>query len=516
MQGTNDRSSKVKRRGYLKGIAAAGMGAGVLTNFAGRASAQSNDVMDADGDSVYLLFGVDASSTDLESWVENHKGEIKAKSQQSSSEVIQYQNVSQLNVSQQRNAVSIAINGGKAEAIQRTYQNNENTQAGSAQSINASKETKKQKFKGVKNAYVVFAEKTDSREFSGWVVSDDAYQSEQSAEATIDQTQEVEQFNYNRQSTAVAIAEDSSYSRAYQRSYQENENLQSAEALAANAGDGDSQSATSSVIQSQDVTQLNVNEQGVAVAIAVGKDSVAKAWQISCQFNTNQQIADATAVNFDPKSIEEVTASAKIKGDVSGADMTHSKDGKTQSNQVASADITQVQSVGQENINLQNAAVAVALKDSQATATQASYQANFNAQIAEATAVNVEDGHHKACKVMDGTDVKGDDSWAVAYDNGNQQTATVDITQLQVVEQLNINDQFSAVAFATNCGDASAEQLNYQVNENIQLAEATAVNKGGDGKKKDGKKKHHHKNKNHDKKCKKKHNHKKKKCKNKH
>ncbi|RBI59268.1 hypothetical protein DMJ13_24220 [halophilic archaeon] len=485
MRENNGNHSKVKRRGYLKGIAAAGMSVGAVTQLSDSASAASDDVVHADGESVYLVFGADTSSTDLESWVENHKGDIAASSQQSSSEVIQYQNVSQLNVNEQGNAVAISIDGGDAEAIQRTYQNNQNTQQGSAQSINAKKETKEQTFSGVGNAYVVFAEETECREFSGWVVSDDAYESEQSAEADIDQTQVVEQFNYNSQSTAVAIAEDSSYSRAYQRSYQENNNLQSAEALAANAGDGDSQNADSSVDQWQDVNQLNVNEQGVAVAVAVGDGSVAKAWQISCQFNVNKQVASATAINFEPKTMSEVTASADMNGDFSDSDVTRSKDGSEQSNQqVASADIDQVQSVGQENINIQNAAIAVALEDSQATATQASYQGNFNAQIASATAVNVEDGRYSASKVMDGTDAKGDESWAVAYENGgdqaNQQTADVDITQLQLIEQLNVNEQFSAIAFATNCGNASAEQVNYQVNENVQIAEGTATNEGGD------------------------------------
>lgn len=477
------------------------MGAGVLSNFSGRASARSDDTMDADGDSVYLVFGADTSSTGLDSWVEKHKGDIKKKSQQSSSSVIQYQDVTQLNVNQQKNAVAISIDGGDAEAIQNTYQNNQNTQAGSAQSINARKKRKKQKFKGVKNVYVIFAEQTNSREFSGWVVSDDAYESTQTAEATINQKQKVEQFNYNSQSTAVAIAKDSSYSRAYQRSYQQNKNVQTADAVAANVGAGDSQNAESSVIQSQKVSQLNVNEQGVAVAIAVGRDSVAKAWQISCQFNVNKQLADATAINFDPKSIQEVTASAKIAGDLSEKDMTQTKDGSKQSNktkpkdkskqsnsQVASANIEQVQCVGQQNINMQNAAVAVALDDSQATATQASYQANFNAQVAEATALNVEDSHQKVRKVMSGKNMNGDDSWAVSYDNGNAQTATVDISQLQIVNQLNVNEQFSAIAVAKHCGNATAEQLNYQVNENIQVAEATAVNKG-DGKKNDKRKK---------------------------
>jgi hypothetical protein len=495
MRENNGRDNKVKRRNYIKGITAIGIGAGILTNGSSKTSAAldsgsvtdsdagSNKVTHADGKNVYLVFGAEPSSTDLESWVENNKGDIQASSQQSSSEVIQYQDVSQLNVNQQGNAVAIAINGGDAQAIQRTYQNNENTQAGSAQSINATKEKKRRKFKDVKDVYVVFAEKSSCREFSGWVVSDDAYESEQSAEATIDQEQEVEQFNYSRQNTAVAIAEDESYARAYQRSYQENKNVQAADATAVNIGDGDSQSADSSVEQSQRVNQLNVNEQGVSVAVAVGKGSVAKAWQVSCQFNGNKQVADATAINFDPKSMEEITSSAKIKGDLSKADMTRKQDCTTQSNkQAASANIEQIQSVGQENLSMQNAAVAVALDDSQSTATQANYQANFNAQVASATAVNIEDGSRKVVGVLNGTDVKGDGSWAVSYDNGgNKQIANVDITQTQYVEQLNVNEQHSAIAFAANDGNASAEQVNYQVNENVQVTEATAVNEN-DGK----------------------------------
>jgi hypothetical protein len=161
--------------------------------------------------------------------------------------------------------------------------------------------------------------------------------------------------------------------------------------------------------------------------------------------------------------------------------MTYSKDGADQSNiQAASANIEQFQDATQTNISMQNAAVAVALKDSQATATQASYQANFNAQVASATAENVETGRYTARRVLDGTDVNGDSSWAVAYENGsdqaNRQVANVDITQIQLIEQLNVNEQFSAIAFATCDGNASAEQVNYEVNENVQLAEGSAAN----------------------------------------
>lgn len=185
-------------------------------------------------------------------------------------------------------------------------------------------------------------------------------------------------------------------------------------------------------------------------------------------------------------------------GSVSEEKLTRSKAGADQSNaQTASADVTQVQSVGQENINLQNAAIAVGVDDSQATARQESYQGNFNAQVASAEALNIDKSHRSASAVVNGTDTNGDESWAVAYETGDgersQQVAEVDIDQLQFVEQLNVNEQFGAVAYATDRGDAVAEQLNYQVNENVQLTEARATNEGT-GDDENGKKKKRKKN----------------------
>mgnify|MGYP006291816539 CR=1 FL=1 len=477
----NESRKKINRRGYLKGIAAAGMGAGVLSSTSGRADAASHDGMHVDGDDIYLVFGADTSAADLDSWVDTHIYDIKATSQQSSTEVIQFQDVSQLNVTQQDVAVSISVDGGEAEAVQRTYQSNENTQAGNAQSINVAPQKAKQTFEDVGNAYVVFAEETGCREFTGWVVSDSTYESEQSAETTIEQVQEVEQANYNTQSTAVAVSVGDSCSQAYQRSYQENNNIQTADALAASVGTGTSQNADSSVGQSQTVDQLNVNDQGIAIAIAVGEGSVAKACQISCQYNVNKQVADATAINFDPKSLTEVTAHAKMEGDFSEKELTYSRDGAEQSNiQTAAANVEQFQAVRQLNANAQNTAAAVAVDDSTATATQASYQGNFNAQIAEAVALNIDTGQSKASKVVTGRDAKGDDTWAVAYDDGSnqvsQQAAEADITQAQFVEQLNITEQFTAIAVALNDGSATAEQVNFQVNQNVQQAQATAGN----------------------------------------
>ena len=474
-QSNSDNGGKFKRRGVLKGIAATGISASAVTQLPGVTNAATGV---ADGEDVYLIFGVDTSSTDLDSWLKDHKHDVHSTSQKSSSEVIQYQDVNQLNVNQHGAAVAISIDGGDANAIQRAQQANNNTQDGSAQSINVDDQDKQHTFKNVGNVYIVFAGETDSREFSGWVVGGDEYKSKQFAEADIDQTQKVEQVNYSKQSTAIAIAEDGSYSRAYQRSFQRNQNVQSAKAAAINTGDGDKQSANSSVWQYQDVNQLNVNKQGVAVAIAVGEDSTAKAWQVSCQFNKNAQIAQAKALNFDSKSVDEFMASAKMTGDYSDSDVTRSRDGAKQSNeQSAESNVDQFQDVSQKNINMQNAAIAVALDHSKASATQASYQGNFNAQIARALSRNIDVGHYQVYGVIKGTDTKGDGSWAVAYDNGkSQQTATSDITQYQYVEQLNVNVQNNSIAYANHDGCATAEQLNFQQNKNVQYAESTASN----------------------------------------
>ncbi|WP_458187644.1 hypothetical protein [Haladaptatus sp. NG-WS-4] len=161
---------------------------------------------------------------------------------------------------------------------------------------------------------------------------------------------------------------------------------------------------------------------------------------MSCQYSVNEQVGKATAINFDPQSVEEVTASADTQGDFSDSDVKRTSDDGTQSNsQTASANISQFQDVSQQNINMQNinmqnAAIAVALDCSVATSTQVSYQANFNTQIAESSAVNVKDGSYEATAVMDGTDVNGDSSWAVSYDDGdeqvNEQYAAANITQV--------------------------------------------------------------------------------------
>nr|WP_273737391.1 hypothetical protein [Natrinema soli] len=508
----------LKRRGYLKGIAGTGLGVGILSMSTASTNASEDEddaknkgnTHDVDGDCVYLVFGADSSEDDLDAWVAEHEDEIAEGSQDSTAQVVQYQDISQLNVNQQANAVSIAIDGGEATAIQQADQNNSNTQEGRAESINISETENSETFNDVSTVYIVFAEETGYREFNGWVVSDETYQSEQSAQATIEQSQEVNQLNYSSQSTAVAIAEDGSDAGAYQQSAQTNENYQHAEAAAVNIGGGKkakkrkkkkkkgkeiagSQEAMSSIEQWQEVAQLNVSEQGVAIAIAVGSGSVAEAYQVSSQSNLNEQVADATAINFEWTSADEVIANADMVGEFSDEKMNRTDDGSSQSNsQEASANIAQVQSVGQENISLQNAAIAVGTDDSTATARQESYQANLNAQVASAEALNVEGSHCSATAVVSGENTNGDESWAVAYESGNnenaQQVATAEINQLQFIEQLNVNEQNGAIAYAADSGDAVAEQLNYQLNRNVQVAEASAVNEGGGDKNKKEKK----------------------------
>ncbi|ELY55133.1 hypothetical protein [Natronococcus jeotgali] len=518
----------MKRRGYLSGLAASGAGIGALSVATSRSRAgskndekekgghgkdddETKDSHELDGDDLFLVFGADASEKDLGGWVDDHYDEITGE-QDSFGSVIQYQDVDQLNVTQQGNAISIAIDGGEATAIQEAEQDNVNTQAGSATSLNVEEKTRDETFDGPKRAYIVFAEETGCRTFSGWVAREDTYENDQSATATIEQEQTVDQFNYSSQSASVAVAEDGSCAQAYQRSWQSNENYQHAAAAAANIGEADDQDAEASVEQAQEVSQLNVSEQGVAIAIAVGECSNAEAYQVSAQLNLNEQVAEATAINFDVESVDDILERAEMSGELPKDAVKRSDDGGKQSNgQDASAEISQVQRVGQENISLQNAAIALGVEESYATARQVSYQGNFNAQVATAEGLNVEGGHCSAHSVLTGSDARGDDSWALAYENGDtdEQTAAAQIEQLQFVEQLNVNEQYTAIAFAADCGKATAEQLSYQANQNVQLAEARAVNEadgeesedekkgkkhGKDGKKKgkkhgDGKKK---------------------------
>ncbi|WP_228546083.1 hypothetical protein [Halegenticoccus tardaugens] len=479
----------------------------------GKVVAQEDDEPDVetlDGDDVYLIFGADADEEDLDGWIESFKQES---SQDAAAEVVQYQDVDQLNVNQQSGAVAVSIDGGDAKAIQRSYQENQNTQEGDAESINDVGQTEDVSFENVGDAYVVFADEC-SREYSGYVIDDggDVQASVQEADAEVDQAQDVEQLNYSNQSAAVALADEDSRATSYQRSYQENENLQYGEANATNVGEQEqdgtteqssSQSANATVEQAQEVDQLNVNEQGYAIAVAVGEGSVARAVQESYQLNVNAQIASASATNVSDQagspvtcvavagtgddSTDEADALAKEMDGISeeAMEVAESEADEQSNTQDAEATVEQYQEVDQENINLQNAAVAVATDCSEATAYQESYQRNVNRQIGEAEATN--EGSQSQTSVLLSSDGE-DDEWCLDYGNGEQdqeldQDADAEVSQIQYVEQLNLNEQYAAIAYAENEGEAEAYQVNYQENINYQVGEAEATNEGSQSQK---------------------------------
>jgi len=189
----------------------------------------------------------------------------------------------------------------------------------------------------------------------------------------VTQSQAVGQVNYNAQSTAFAIAVNDSDSTAVQQSYQRNENLQEGTANATNVyiGDGEyaDQTATASLAQEQDVEQANVNEQGAAIAIAVGENSTATAVQFTDQSNLNTQIGHAHATNLMASSPGmNIATAGDVNGDVLTTeteliepDKKDKKDGVTDgSEQTATTGVNQEQGVEQQNVNLQNTALAIA------------------------------------------------------------------------------------------------------------------------------------------------------------
>lgn len=507
MKETNDADGLVNRRSVVKGLGAGAVG---LAGLSAPVSADE-DEEDADGENIYLVFGADTSDSDLDSWLDDHREEMADGN--AGVPYLQYEDVTQVNVTLQGLAVAIAIDGGSAEAIQKTFQQNENFQSDSDDWSMSEDETKKEKkFKNASNVYVLFADETEGHQFSGWAVDSQTYEPDYDHDTDIEQQQDVDQVNFSFQGAAISVAECGSDAHAYQRSYQENNNLQAA--LTSGHCDGKSDS------QYQDVTQLNASLQGIAVAIAVGKHSEATAWQATCQFNRNAQIQDDNPV-FDPMSVKEVAASAEMSGDYSDMEMEwkdddHKKDDDrkheySQRNRRGRAeDITQFQDVLQLNINVQLLALAIGVGGCDATATQASYQGNFNAQILELykkcpkcdkkykktkekcpkcdkkNKKHIETGHAGLLAVQEGEKMK-DGRWGAAYEGGDG-SSLGDITQAQIVQQLNVNAQLLAIAVAIK-DDATAEQLSFQANQNAQvLRKYTKCRKCGEKYKKEKKK----------------------------
>ncbi|SEV81239.1 hypothetical protein [Natrinema salifodinae] len=462
------------------------------------------------GEDLYLVFGADLGGQSLEEYVKEHAGDTDS----AATEVIQYQDVDQVNLNEQGTAVSISIDGGEATAVQEANQYNDNAQSAEASAVDQNAQTQ---FENVGDVNIIIGDGGD-QQFDGWAVGDkkgDKIKTAQESVAAVAQAQEVGQVNYNNQTTAFALAVNDSDATALQQSYQRNENLQEGVANASNVylGDGEfghkkhkkgdsspAQSSEALVEQTQDVEQANINEQGGAVAIAVGENSTATAIQFTDQSNLNQQLGSAEATNLMASVPGMNVATA---GDVSGEILStetetngHDKKDKKQDDidgeQTATAGVAQGQEVEQQNINLQNTAMAIALNGSESTAIQLAYQQNYNAQVAYADALNVyaspdyvTDDVIRTSSTTVTVDGNTDaDTPGLSYDYDSdatqssdiEQQASVAIQQSQVISQENLNEQHAAVAVAEDGGSAGSSQVTMQENENVQFTSVSSTN----------------------------------------
>ncbi|QCC59882.1 hypothetical protein NP511_15980 [Natrinema thermotolerans] len=490
--------------------------AGVPAASAGGDAASNSDTVHTleDGDELYLVFGADLGDMSLEEYVEQHADGTSS----SAAEVIQHQDVDQVNINEQGSAVSVSIDGGQATAVQEANQQNDNVQTGEATAGNVEVRTAQTQFENVGEVNIIIGNGGD-QQFDGWGIKDEKGDDEtvtQEAIAGVTQSQTVGQVNYNNQSTAFAYAMNDSEATALQQSYQRNENLQEGMANASNVylGDGEfghakdksgddgpgvGQSAEALVNQSQDVAQQNVNEQGGAVAIAIGENSTATAIQFTDQSNLNEQFGSATASNLMVSSLGmNVATAGDVDGDVLSTttdahkpDKKDKNDNVNDTEQTATAGIAQEQAVEQQNINFQNTAMALAENGSEATAIQLAYQQNYNAQVAYADALNVyaspgyvSDDVTRTSSTTVTVDGNAGMGAGTSYDyagnatqtNDVEQEASAAIAQQQIITQQNLNEQHSSIAVAEDGGSAGSSQISMQENENVQLTSVASTN----------------------------------------
>jgi len=402
-------------------VAIAMFGAGMPMAAAGEDVDPENGSAHAleNGEGLYLVFGADpGDDMSLEEYIEAHANGEEI----ADTEITQYQDVDQVNINQQSSATSISIDGGEATAVQEANQINDNDQAASASAENV--EGEETQFEDVGDVTIIMGN-GDGQQFDGWGIADKKgdkaeVDGDQEADAVVTQTQEVGQLNYNEQNTAFAIAENASEATALQQSQQSNENLQ----------------------------------QGVANATNV--------------YVGNGEFADK-------------------KGDHAKSEDSPGAD------QVASADVAQAQDVDQENINEQDGAVAISVgEDSTATAIQLTDQTNLNEQLGEASAENIIQslgGMNVAVSGVDDSSIVDEDRVVESIGDEKDdkkdhdkkghdeaQTATSEVSQAQSAEQLNVNFQNTAFALATNESNATAVQLAHQSNLNAQVGFADALN----------------------------------------
>ncbi|WP_345781288.1 PGF-CTERM sorting domain-containing protein [Natronobeatus ordinarius] len=235
------------------------------------------------------------------------------------------------------------------------------------------------------------------------------------------------------------------------------------------------------VVEYTDVENVEVTQEGQAASVSIdGGEAVAI--QDATQQNANSQTGEATAVNAE---VDRYSAEFENVGDVTlifgnGDDQRFTGwgigdgDGEEISvSQVAEATVQQGQEVAQANVNQQSTALAFAENGSEAVAFQLSQQSNLNLQEGAANATNVfaadldedKDRHAKHKKHDGGVGIDAD------------QDADATVEQVQVVDQLNVNEQHSAVAIAVGSNSsATAIQMTDQTNLNEQVGTAEAAN----------------------------------------
>ncbi len=500
----------------------------VLSVFAAATPAAAADTDGTDGvqvldddEHLYLVFGADVGNQSIAEYVEENN---PTDDDPSAGDVVQYSDVTQVNVDVEGEASSVSIDGGQAVALRDASQQNANSQTGEATAERHTAESYEAGFENVGDVYLVFGD-GGGDSFDGWAVVDGDGEVSQSAEATVGQSQTVGQANVNERTTALAFAENDSSATAIQQTRQSNRNLQEASAEATTVvddrlDDGEKRAygerkkgpdgPEATVEQDQEVEQLNVNEEAAAVAVAVGEGSTATAIQLTDQSNLNEQVGFAEAVEI---MLEDAGMNVAAAGPGAADAVDRTGDGEVKSDpkgdhspETTEATVSQVQGVEQVNFNSESSAEAVATDGGDATAIQLTYQQNRNAQIGSAVAVDafeevfpepgekkVDHGdgpHHEhvayesvhytnsTSLVLDGDGVADADHVAVDYDGASQhaeadQYTTAELEQFQQVTQLNENSQ-SAIAVAEG-GSASALQVTLQENENVQLAAIESV-----------------------------------------
>jgi len=465
------------------------------------------------GEDLYFVFGADLGNQSLDEFLESQMTTptdptVDAE-REAITDVVQYQNVEKVNFNQQGGAISIAIDGGEATAFQEKTQQNTNKQVGEATAESTLAPSQDLNFENVGNVHIVFGN-SDDRGFDGWSIRNQTdgsgRNSEVSTETATTQQQNVSQVNFNDQSIAVALAENESSALAYQRSTQTNKNRQQGSTTVretgATAGAAD-QSTQATIDQSQTLSQSNQNQQGMAVAIAVGNDSAATAVQLTDQTNLNEQYASVETLSHLESMAGMNIATADVADKsmlTTGSEVFHDDDDDDEGEgEPADVSVTQYQHTEQVNINLQSAAVAIALDGSNATAIQLAEQRNYNEQIGVTTAADIYGNvtanagtviTNETTLTIGGNDIRGTVPISIGYDgeNGENDQRTTDehdssaqFEQVQFVTQGNRNQQQAAIAVAERNASANASQITIQRNRNVQFADVEAtVDTSGD------------------------------------